>query len=247
MDHRAFYDAIWAAKSRAEYQPPVKRDWFHRYISDPVFDPTINTRHDVPLSLLGKGTRLLDIGCWDGTFLGRVRAAGLFSELHGTDLPEQAIKTACERGFRAQRVDLNAEPLPFEDNYFDAVTFLAVLEHLFDPFAAIREVRRVICPGGELVIDVPNVASFTNRCRILLGRVPVTSQGEGWDGGHLHYFTKSCFDKFLKDEGFEILARRTSGGGASFRERWISLLGGELIYHCRKPERKQSGKRDSWA
>ena len=234
MDPQSFYDTTWTAKRAPDYLPPVKRDWFHRWISDPVFNPYVNTRHDVPLTLLKGGTRLLDIGCWDGTFLERVRKAGLYTELHGTDFPKEAVKTACSRGFLARRVDLNVEPFPFEDGFFDSVTMLAVLEHLFDPFSAIREVCRVLRAGGDLVIDVPNVASFTNRCRILMGRLPVTSTGEGWDGGHLHYFTKSCFDKFLADEGFEVLARRTSGGGAHLRERWISMLGGELIFYCRK-------------
>ena len=234
MNHRTFYDSVWTAKRDPNYKPPVKRDWFHRWISDPVFNPTVNTRHDVPLTLLKGGTRLLDIGCWDGTFLEQVRAAQLYTELYGTDLPEDAIKTAHARGFQVRRVDFNSESLPFEDGFFDAVTMLAVLEHLFDPFTAIREVRRVLKPGGELVIDVPNVASFTNRSRILFGRLPVTSTGEGWDGGHLHYFTRVAFDRFLTNEGFNILSRRTSGGGAWLRERWISLLGGELIFYCRR-------------
>lgn len=93
---------------------------------------------------------------------------------------------------------------------------------------------RVLRPGGELVIDVPNVASFTNRLRILLGRVPVASRDPGWDGGHLHYFTKHALDRFLKSEGFDILDRKTTGGQPYLREWWISLLGGELLYLCRR-------------
>lgn len=234
MDHRAFYESLWTAKRSPDFHPAVKRDWFHRWISDPVFNPSANSRHDVPLALLKGGEHLLDVGCWDGAFLERVRETRKYGELYGTDLPREAVATACARGFLARQADLNNEALPFESGFFDAVTMLAVLEHLFDPFSAIREVRRVLRPGGELVIDVPNVGSFTNRCRILLGRLPVTSTDEGWDGGHLHYFTKSAFDRFLEKEGFRILARKTSGGGASLRERWISLLGGELIYHCEK-------------
>lgn len=122
--------------------------------------------------------------------------------------------------------------MPFPDGFFDGVTLLAVLEHVFDPYAVIREVHRVLRPGGELVVDVPNVASFTNRIRILFGRLPVTSADPGWDGGHLHYFTKHALDRFLFNEGFDILARKTSGGHPHLRERWISFLAGDLIYYC---------------
>lgn len=68
----------------------------------------------------------------------------------------------------------------------------------------------------------------------LFGRIPVTSRDSGWDGGHLHYFTKHALDQFLKSEGFDILACKTTGGRPYLREWWISLLGGELVYLCRR-------------
>jgi SAM-dependent methyltransferase len=138
------------------------------------------------------------------------------------------------KGFQGKVVDLNQDPLPFPDEHFDGITFLAVLEHVFDPYTVIREIHRVLRPGGELVLAVPNVASLTNRARILLGRIPVTSTDDGWDGGHLHYFTKHDLDWFLRSEGFEVLTRKTSGGHPELREWWISLLAGELIYICRR-------------
>jgi SAM-dependent methyltransferase len=150
------------------------------------------------------------------------------------DFVAEGVDAARAKGFDARVVDLNADPLPFPEAHFDGVVHLAVLEHVFDPFAVIREVRRVLRPGGEFVIAVPNVASLTNRLRILFGRIPVTSSDAGWDGGHLHYFTKHALDHFLADEGFEVIERRTTGGHAALREWWISLLAGELVYRCRR-------------
>jgi len=230
MDPKEFYDDRW----RSDRRPTVRRDWFHRFVLDPIFDPVANPRYEVALSLLQGGQRLLDIGCWNGGFLSRVQQAGLYRELHGVDIVAEGVESARNRGFQAQTVDLNREPLPFPDQHFDGVTILAVLEHIFDPHSTIREIHRVLRPRGELVIDVPNVSSLTNRARILFGRLPVTSLDAGWDGGHLHYFTKHALDQFLRKEGFDVLARKTTGGQSRLRERWISLMGGELIYLCRR-------------
>lgn len=236
MDPKTFYEGLWNTKTRAERAGGPSRDALHRWVIDPVFDPAANPRHDVVLRMLSlaPGRRLLDVGCWNGVFLSRVRDAGLFSELYGVDLIPASVDRAAASGFRAQVVDLNSEALPFEDGHFDAVTMLAVMEHVFDPYAMIGEIHRVLAPGGVLAIAVPNVASFSNRLRILCGRLPVTSPDPGWDGGHLHYFTRHDFDRFLTGAGFAILQRRTSGGRPRLREWWLSLLAGELVYLCRR-------------
>jgi SAM-dependent methyltransferase len=234
MDPEKFYDDLWQAEDRGSRHPTAQRDWFHRFVLDPIFDPTANPRPEVSVSLLQGGQRLLDVGCWDGGFLERVRRAGLYTELCGVDVVGDGVESARDKGFETQVVDLNRDPLPYPDEYFDGVALLAVLEHVFDPYSMIREVHRVLRPGGELVIDVPNASSLTNRIRILFERIPVTSDDPGWDGGHLHYFTKHALDGFLRNEGFDVLARKTTGGRSRQREWWISLLGGELIYRCRR-------------
>ena len=232
MNPETHYSELWQAEASGKRERKFARDPLHRYLLDPIFDPFANPRPEVALSLLAGGERLLDVGCWNGGFLARVERAGRYRELTGVDVVADGVELAKERGFEARVVDLNGDPLPFPDACFDGVVHLAVLEHVFDPYAMIREIHRVLKPGGELVIAVPNAASLTNRLRILLGRIPVTSADAGWDGGHLHYFTKHALDHFLRDEGFEVVERRATGGRAKLREWWISLLAGELVYRC---------------
>lgn len=235
MDPNKFYKDLWEHKRKKdEYNARKGRDWLHRIILDPIFDPAANPRSDISLTLLKSGERLLDIGCWDGRFLERIREKNLYKELYGIDLVAEGINNARSKGFNVQVVDLNTGILPFPDAYFDTVTILAVLEHVFDPYSIIREIRRVLRPSGILIIDVPNAAAVTNRIRFLLGRIPITSHDPGWDGGHLHYFTKHALDNFLESEGFDVLSRKTTGGSPHLREWWISLLGGELLYHCKR-------------
>ncbi len=238
MNPKALYTEIYESRTSGGDAPRVARDPLHRFVLDPIFDPIFdplaNPRPEVVLSLLEGGERLLDLGCWHGDFLARVERAELYRQLVGVDFVAEGVDATRARGFDARVVDLNAEPLPFPDAHFDCVVHLAVLEHVFDPYAVIREIHRVLLPGGEFVIAVPNVASLTNRLRILFGRIPVTSSDPGWDGGHLHYFSRHALDHFLADEGFEVLERRTTGGHTALREWWISLLAGELIYRCRR-------------
>jgi len=93
MDPRSFYNKLWNAKSQPGYSSTIKRDWFHRLILDPIFDFTANPRHQVALRLLRGGHRLLDIGCWNGYLLERIREAGLYQELYGVDIVPEGIET----------------------------------------------------------------------------------------------------------------------------------------------------------
>lgn len=223
----SFYQRMWDVYQ--DTPPDEKRDWLHRVILDRIFDPWANNRSTVALRQLGGGHRLLDIGCWDGGFALRAQEQGLFREVYGVDLVEDAVAIAKKRGVTAYVADLNTEPLPFEAEFFDAVTMLAVLEHVFDPYFAVAEAHRVLKPGGEFIVAVPNVASASNRLRILRGRIPVTSIDPGWDGGHLHYFTPYDLTRLLTESGFNVVARNATGGRPCLREWWLSLLSGEFV------------------
>lgn len=229
-----FYDDNYIGRNQHK---PGRRDWFHRSILDRLFNPFENSRTEIALKMLESYApldRLLDVGCRDGGFLRSARQRELCTDLAGVDISEAAISAVRERGIDGRVVNLNRQPLPFQDDSFDAVTALAVVEHVFDPHHVIKEIARVIQEEGILIIAVPNVASFSNRVRILTGRLPVTSLDSGWDGGHLHYFTKRALDDLLEAHGFEVRNRQSSGGGSWFRNRWVSLLAGELVYLAEK-------------
>lgn len=99
MNPKDFYTNLYRKKREVDYSPAVKRDWFHRLVIDPIFDPTANPRHKVALSLLHGGQRLLDIGCWDGYLLERIREVGLYRELYGVDVVPEAVEAVRAKGF----------------------------------------------------------------------------------------------------------------------------------------------------
>lgn len=102
-------------------------------------------------------TRMLDIGCGDGGFLIAMAHRGVHA--HGVDLAEHNIMGAYLRGRSWQRpiaaTVASATSLPYPAESFDAVTCGDVIEHVSQPLTALREIKRVLRPGGYLWLAAP--------------------------------------------------------------------------------------------
>lgn len=109
-----------------------------------------------------KGLRVLDVGCGQGLDLARYAEAG--ADATGVDLTprhtELARAHAEALGLAVEVVQGDAESLPFEDERFDRASSNGVLHHTPDMPAALREIRRVLRPGGEARIVVYNKRSL---------------------------------------------------------------------------------------
>lgn len=104
---------------------------------------------------VGRGARLLDVGCGDGVLLARAVAGG--GAAVGVEVNADALRAAKARAPGASVVATGgAASLPFADAVFDAVVSQHVLEHLDDPVAHLREWRRVARPGAYLALVTPN-------------------------------------------------------------------------------------------
>ena len=98
------------------------------------------------------GRMALDLGCGTGQNLEHLQR---YATATGTDYFEEALKFCRERGHtmlaRADAVDL-----PFADSTFEIMTALDVIEHLDDDYLALKEMLRVMKPGGILIVSVPS-------------------------------------------------------------------------------------------
>jgi len=202
-------------------------------------------REDSALSFLDGGDKLLDAGCGSGSLVFRARQK--FNEVYGIDISptriEQAKKNAAEkftdtRGIHFSCCNIN-DRVDFSDSTFDAATSIQVIEHVLDPYSVITEIHRVLKKDGIFIADVPNIAYIKHRVRLLFGRLPITGSPHdwrqvGWDGGHLHYFTKKTFCGLLEECGFAILKVSGSGLFAKFRNFYPSLLTGNICVKARK-------------
>jgi len=231
---KRFYNSLYQEKTRPEYQNEYEKkriDFLHKYILF-FLNPYKNTRHEILRKILPSGETYLDIGCWTGDSTIAYGVFDKFKEVYAVELSEGAANKAKEKGIKVSICDINSDGLPYEDNFFDSITFIDVIEHLIEPHHILKEIKRVLKPNGIFIIGTANVASFSNRIRILTGRRPRTSFDIGWDGGHLLYFTPNDLKGLLKQYGFEIVEKYATGNLQFLRKLFFNLSG-EFIFKCR--------------
>jgi len=157
---------------------------------------------------------VLDIGCGDGTAAATAAPLLPGHRIVGVDWSQDALRRARARLPYAIRGELTGTGLPFRDGSVDAVLFSEVVEHLVDPDSALDEIRRVLRPGGHLMLSTPNLAAWYNRGLLLAGVQPVFSEVSlraihGRPGrevvGHLRLYTARALREFVAAAGFEVV------------------------------------------
>jgi len=124
----------------------------------------------------------------------------------GVDVAEAALRRARSRhpGVEFQLVPLDG-PLPFEDGSFELVWTSEVIEHVADTARWLSEVRRVLAPGGRLLVTTPS----HGRLRVALRGVERFSEPLG---DHLHLYTKRSLRLLLDEFGFDEVRVRAVDG-----------------------------------
>jgi SAM-dependent methyltransferase len=145
-----------------------------------------------------KPGRLLDVGCGDGSFLYYMREHGW--QVYGQEINASAAAYACqELGLDVAVGELG--DIAFPGGHFGAVTLWNVLEHLHSPYASLVEIRRILKPGGLLVVAVPNRSGLDARIF-----------GPAWVGydvpRHLYTFTPATLEAMLAKAGFQAVSRQ---------------------------------------
>jgi SAM-dependent methyltransferase len=166
-------------------------------------------------------TKVLDVGCAFG--YGTVAiASGCEGKrwVAGVERDELNIRIACRAYPWLPMVQADATTLPFPDESVDAVLILDVVEHLEDPEAVLAEVRRVLRPGGSLVLSVPHRGIFaaidSNNAYTSLRRrfpffLPLEPCEESASGTHRHYSIDEV--RALMGPGFAIDRASRTGVG----------------------------------
>jgi ubiquinone/menaquinone biosynthesis C-methylase UbiE len=189
----------WWAKKR-ERDRRQRLDWLCQNCSHPI-------------------NRFLDISCGEGYVLVDAMERGWHA--HGIDVSDNRIYKAKVNRIPFSKGDLFRASFP--DNYFDCIYMDSVLEHVIDPLAHLKELNRILRPGGVMYVGVPNEDSLFNECKkvifVLLGKSNISSRIKPFKHPyHVIGFTRHSLRIMLTKTGFEILKIRDFAGLYEWRK-----------------------------
>jgi SAM-dependent methyltransferase len=232
------------------YEDSAHRFW------DPSQGMVGRDLHIYPLLDGLKGV-LLEYGCGSGSLLLELAKEDRFSQCIGVDISRNALDlverawTTSQPG-KAAKLKLvmpSDDQLPtIPDSSVDVLVSLATIEHVINPYVVLDELYRVGADNSMLIATVPNYAYIKHVAQLLFGIQPRTGTDDpveqwrevGWDGMHIHTFTKSSFGTLLRDCGWEPITWRGWGNKLSslgfgvLRKHFPGKWSGEITALCRK-------------
>ena len=150
--------------------------------------------------------RIMKTDLWDEVKNTRILqwAHAQGASVYGVDISEPTVRQAraafADGGLRGAVSDVRS--LPFRDGSFDAVYSMGTIEHFLDPQTAVREIHRVLRPGGRVVIGVPNRLDPFLRPLLAYALQKVGLYGYGYERS----FSRRAFRRMLEEAGFDVVA-----------------------------------------
>ena len=191
-------------------------DSVYKNVQTPNAEYHQNERAEMLQFLPPSPRRLIDIGCGNGFFGAAVKREYPECETWGVELVAEAAQKAALRNDRVLQIHFeSADELP--EAYFDVVTMNDVLEHMPWPEPALAMAKRILRPGGRLVLSLPNVQFLLNVLN-LVKRNDWEYQDSGiLDRTHFRFYTAKSAVRLLERNGFEV---ETITGINAMRPKW---------------------------
>jgi len=140
------------------------------------------------LAQVPAGSKALDIGCRDGALRNYLRSE---VQYYGIEI----VKEYASQYVKTQDISAGTD---YENDYFDYVFCIEVLEHVRNPHFVLNEIKRILKPGGFLILSVPNPYHFKE---ILWNIFNVPDKT-----GHIYSWTKQTFRKLIKFCDFKLVS-----------------------------------------
>jgi 2-polyprenyl-3-methyl-5-hydroxy-6-metoxy-1,4-benzoquinol methylase len=154
---------------------------------------------------------LVDIGCFNGSLSGRLRRFA--KRVVGIDVHLEALKEAEKKGIEVVYSDIGSgQPTPLPAACADAIVCADIIEHIIEPRHLMNEARRLLKPGGIMLLSTPNMGYWLSRVRLAMGYAPMCTNGvapgfrsDRWvDPSHIHVSVLNEWAAFFQDCGWRV-------------------------------------------
>lgn len=213
---------------------------------------TIPDRQEKALKLI-EGNLIVDIGCYVGIFVNHAITANPGREIFGVDYFGDHVQLAklLYPQHKSRFIQMSAYQLAFADKSIDCITFQEIIEHLEGAAIAIKEINRVLRPGGCLILSTTNpyywrdlLVFIAKEFRASIGGRNALSpliyfENVEWNR-HIFSWTPSTLMTLLAVNGFEYVEHHYSRDGSGFFDkillRLFPFFGPTQILKVRKKE-----------
>jgi methionine biosynthesis protein MetW len=174
------------------------------------------------------GSRVLDLGCGDGTLLKYLKSKRSVSG-YGVEIDDGNILACVRNGVNVIQGDLERGLAEFEERSFDYVILSQTLQAMKNSERIIKDMLRV---GREGIVTFPNFGYWKNRLHIAAGYMPVSDNlpYQWFDTPNVHLCTIADFERFCRERRIRVVERKVLTDGATVK-LLPNLLGALAIYH----------------
>jgi len=146
---------------------------------------------------------IIEVGCGMGELASIIKNSNLsVGKYIGLDGNSERANTTAEQGFDVRIANFEEE-IPIEAQIADLVVSLEVIEHIADAENFLKEIHKVLKPGGKLVISTPNIGFIVHRLNFLF------SAKIHQEGIHLRFFNRKMLLKILSNTGFKLIEQKS--------------------------------------
>lgn len=188
---------------------------------------------DIIQHWIALGSRVLDLGCGDGSLLEYLKKNKQISET-GLEIDERNIQGCLSRGVNVIQQDLNKSLKNFSDKSFDTVLLTQTLQAVNYPDVLIDEILRI---GHNCIVTFPNFGNWRSRWYLFWkGRMPVSNfmPYQWYNTPNIHFCTVRDFDELCRERNIKVITRTVvdhKHQGNWYIKLWPNLLGETAIYH----------------
>ncbi len=160
-------------------------------------------RDEMLVYLPKNANKVLEVGCGAGNFAKSIKIRNN-AEVWGIELMDDEAKRAAEIIDKVLSGPCEEHIKNLPDNYFDAIFFNDVLEHLVDPYSVLKNIKSKLSKDGVVISSIPNIRYHSALKSLVINKDWKYMDHGIMDKTHLRFFTKKSIVNMYEDAGYEV-------------------------------------------